>query len=74
MVARGIDGKEESEGVWVRIAEKGLLPLGRRAGWETKGIFGLEGIEEAVRKAGEVGAWGMQVLVEPGRGRDLDGE
>ena len=51
----------------VQMAETGVLALGRKAGVETTGSFGLNEIDKAVEKAENDGKWGMQVLLEPGK-------
>ena len=52
----------------IQVAEAGVLALGEKAGVMTEGGYGLEEIEEAVKMAGEESRWGLQVVVEPGKG------
>ena len=49
----------------VQLAEMGLLGLGKKAGVETKGGFGLGEIDTAVEQAAREVGWGVQVVVEP---------
>jgi threonine dehydrogenase-like Zn-dependent dehydrogenase len=49
----------------IRMAESGLLPLGRKAGVQTVGRFGLEQFQEALDLAEEEAGWGKQVVIAP---------
>lgn len=52
----------------IQMAETGILALGERGGVVTKGEYGLEEIEVAVKRAAEESGWGAQVVVEPAIG------
>ena len=51
----------------VKMAEAGLLPLGRKEGTQIKGVYGLEEVQQGMDCAAKCG-WGEQVLVVPSQG------
>lgn len=53
----------------IKMAEAGLLPLGRKEGTHIQGVYGLEQIQEGMDRAATCG-WGEQVLVVPRKGGD----
>lgn len=52
----------------VKMAEAGLLPLGRKEGTQVQGVYGLEEIQQGMERAATCG-WGEQVLIVPKKTR-----
>ncbi|RYC64647.1 hypothetical protein CHU98_g1536 [Xylaria longipes] len=57
-------GREELEGV-VRLAETGLMKLGKRAGHVVQGVYGLDDFHAAMDKAVEKAGPGTLVYIKP---------
>lgn len=53
----------------VKMAEAGLLPLGRKEGTQVNGVYGLEDVQQGLDMAAKCG-WGEQVLVVPKKGEE----
>jgi D-arabinose 1-dehydrogenase-like Zn-dependent alcohol dehydrogenase len=49
----------------IKLAERGLLKLGERAGIRTQGQYTLKDWEPAMKKAAEYQAWGRNVVMRP---------
>ncbi|KKA25550.1 hypothetical protein T310_0430 [Rasamsonia emersonii CBS 393.64] len=56
--------REDVKGL-VKLAERGVLKLGKKAGVQILGQYKLEEWEKALEHAAENGAWGQQVVFRP---------
>lgn len=55
---------EDANGL-IKLAERGVLKLGKKAGVQIVGQYKLEDWEKALEHAAENGAWGQEVVFRP---------